>query len=135
MNRMSRQPRLSRLAGLTPAAGRAAAARTPFVLLIVVLLAVGMLALLLLNAAVNEGSFQLSELERQTEEHRDELQKLQAEIDAHSAPDALQRRARELGLQPGGNPVFLEPDGTVRGSPSPAPSGSEQPAQDGREAR
>lgn len=30
------------------------------------------------------------------------------------------RRARELGMVPGGDPAFLDPDGTVKGVPSPA---------------
>ncbi|MEV6182591.1 septum formation initiator family protein, partial [Streptomyces sp. NPDC052015] len=33
---------------------------------------------------------------------------------------ALQRRARELGMVPGGDPAFLAPDGTVKGVPSEA---------------
>ncbi|MBW1604642.1 cell division protein FtsL [Streptomyces sp. JJ66] len=101
--------------------GGSTAARTPFVLLVVVLLGSGLLALLLLNAAVNQGSFELSRLGQETKELRDEEQALQQDVDAYSGPGALDRRARELGLVPGGAPAFLEPDGTVRGEPSPAP--------------
>jgi len=115
------QQRLARLARLTPSGSPPTAARTPFVLLVVVLLGSGLLALLLLNASVNQGSFELSELERQTEELTDEEQALQQELDSYSAPGTLAERARELGLVPGGNPVFILPDGTVRGVPSPAP--------------
>lgn len=118
---MTAQQRLARLAGLVPTRP-STAARTPFVVLVVLLLAVGMLALLLLNASLNQGSFELSELRRETEELRDEQQALQTEVDGFSAPDALAERARELGLVPGGPPVFLGPDGTVRGEPTPAPS-------------
>ncbi|GAB3959597.1 septum formation initiator family protein [Streptomyces sparsus] len=116
---MTAPNRLARLAHLMPG-GTSQAARTPFVLLIVVLLGSGLLALLLLNASVNQGSFELSELKQQTKEHTDEQQALQQEVDAYSAPDALDRRARELGLVPGGSPVFLMPDGSVRGVPEPA---------------
>ncbi|WP_416237176.1 septum formation initiator family protein [Streptomyces marinisediminis] len=112
-----RRPAPARPAGL----GGSTAARAPFVLLVVVLLGSGLLALLLLNAAVNEGSFELSRLKQQTKELKDEEQALQQDVDSHSAPGALDRRARELGLVPGGAPVFLGPDGTVRGVPSPAP--------------
>ncbi|MGK5501159.1 septum formation initiator family protein [Streptomyces sp. URMC 125] len=104
-----------------PAGGPSAPARTPFVVLVVLLLGSGLLALLLLNAAVNQGSFELSELERQAEELTDEEQALQQELDSYSAPGPLTERARELGLVPGGNPVFILPDGTVRGVPEPAP--------------
>ncbi|WP_144384712.1 septum formation initiator family protein [Streptomyces sp. SAJ15] len=105
------------------APGAAAAKRTPFVFLVVVLLGSGLIALLVLNSALNQGSFELSRLERQATELTDERQALQQEVDELSAPDALERRARELGMVPGGSPVFLEPDGTVRGVPSPAAGG------------
>ncbi|WP_405741133.1 septum formation initiator family protein [Streptomyces sp. NBC_01525] len=109
----------SRLAALFPG-GSSSAARTPFVLLVVVLLGSGLLALLLLNSALNQGSFELSRLEKRTDELTDDQQELQQAVDAVSAPGALERRARELGMVPGGNPAFLAPDGTVRGKPSEA---------------
>ncbi|MEU5833540.1 septum formation initiator family protein [Streptomyces diacarni] len=119
---MTAQQRLARLARLVPA-GSAQAARTPFVLLIVLLLGSGLLALLLLNASLNKGSFKLSKLEKETEELTDRQQALQQEVDGYSAPDHLEDRARELGLVPGGNPVFLRPDGTVLGTPGGGEAG------------
>ncbi|MFF8957034.1 septum formation initiator family protein [Streptomyces sp. NPDC014894] len=101
-------------------AGPSSAARTPFVLLVVVLLGGGLITLLLLNSSLNEGSFELSELKRETTELTDEQQALQRDVDSRLAPDALERRARELGMVPGGSPVFIEPDGTVRGEPGEA---------------
>ncbi|MFD9225808.1 septum formation initiator family protein [Streptomyces sp. NPDC060064] len=117
--------RAARLARLMPS-GPSTAARTPFVLLVVLLLSGGLITLLLLNSALNEGSFKLSELKRQTTELTDEEQALQRDVDNHSAPDALERRARELGMVPGGSPAFLNPDGTVRGVPREA-SGQPRP--------
>lgn len=111
--------RAARLARLLPA-GPGRAARTPFVFLVVLLLAGGLIGLLVLNSALSEGSFQLDDLQKQTKSLRDEEQALQRDIDAYSAPDALQRRARELGMVPGGDPAFLDPDGTVKGVPSAA---------------
>ncbi|GGJ25267.1 septum formation initiator family protein [Streptomyces brasiliensis] len=120
---MSRKPELrgraARLARLFPA-GRAQAGRTPFVLLVVLLLGGGLITLLVLNSALSEGSFRLDDLQKQTKNLTDEEQALQRDIDAYSAPDALQRRARELGMVPGGDPAFLGPDGTVKGVPSQA---------------
>jgi cell division protein FtsB len=109
--------------------GRSTAARSPFVLLIVVLLAGGLISLLLLNAAVNQDSFTLGKLEKQTDQLTDEEQALQQEVDEYSAPGALDKRARELGMVPGGTPAFLSPGGTVRGdptqaTPSPTPAGA-----------
>ncbi|QIQ05205.1 cell division protein FtsL [Streptomyces liangshanensis] len=125
--------RAARLARMMPA-GATSAARTPFVLLVVLLLGGGLITLLLLNSSLNEGSFRLSELKKQTTDLTDEQQALQRDVDDHSAPDALGRRARELGMVPGGNPAFLNPDGSVRGVPEQAealppvrPSVLEQP--------
>ncbi|MEY2226971.1 hypothetical protein [Streptomyces virginiae] len=92
----------------------------PFVLLVVALLGGGLISLLLLNSALNEGSFQLSKLRKETTALTDEEQALQRDVDAYSAPDALQRRAHELGLVPGGSPVFIGPDGKTAGSPAVA---------------
>ncbi|MFE2439906.1 septum formation initiator family protein [Streptomyces sp. NPDC059409] len=124
---MNRKPELrgraARLARLLPTGGtRGQAARAPFVLLVVVLLGGGLIGLLVLNSALSEGSFQLDDLKQRTKELTDEEQALQRDIDAYSAPRALQRRARELGMVPGGDPAFLDPDGSVKGSPSPAPA-------------
>ncbi|KAB2972297.1 septum formation initiator family protein [Streptomyces sp. SS1-1] len=120
---MSRKPELrgraARLARLLPA-GAGRAARAPFVLLVVLLLGGGLIGLLVLNSALSEGAFRLDDLERDTKSLTDEEQSLQRDIDAYSAPDALQRRARELGMVPGGDPAFLGPDGTVKGVPSAA---------------
>ncbi|GGV39720.1 hypothetical protein GCM10010277_27640 [Streptomyces longisporoflavus] len=122
---MSKKPELrgraARLARLLPS-GPNQAARAPFVLLVVLLLGGGLIGLLILNSSLNEGSFQLSELKKETTELTDQEQELQREVDAYAAPDALQRRARELGMVPGGDPAFLNPDGTVRGVPGAAKS-------------
>ncbi|GAA0359710.1 septum formation initiator family protein [Streptomyces blastmyceticus] len=106
--------------GRLRAAGPAGAKRTPFVFLVVVLLGSGLISLLVLNSALNQGSFELTKLQRKTTELTDEQQALQQEVDRLAAPDALERQARKLGLIPGGTPAFLSPDGTVRGSPAPA---------------
>ncbi|MEV8037621.1 septum formation initiator family protein [Streptomyces sp. NPDC002742] len=115
--------RAARLARLLPA-GAGQAARTPFVLLVVLLLGGGLIGLLVLNSALSEGAFRLDDLQKQTKSLTDEEQALQRDVDAYSAPDALQRRARELGMVPGGDPAFLDPDGTVKGVPGAAGSQS-----------
>jgi hypothetical protein len=86
----------------------------------VTLLAGGLVSLLLLNSAVNRDSFQLDKLQKQTTGYTDEQQQLQQEVDGYSAPGELERRAQQLGMVPGGNPAFLNPDGTLRGIPSAA---------------
>ncbi|MEV7779159.1 cell division protein FtsL [Kitasatospora sp. NPDC088351] len=109
-------------ARITVRPGRRSRGRTPFAVLVVVLLAAGMLGLLALNTALNEGSFELSKLQRQTTVLTDEQQGLQHQIDQSSAPDALARRAGELGMVPAGGMAFLDLQngGTVIGKPGPA---------------
>ncbi len=121
--------------------GGSSAARTPFVLLVVVLLGAGLLALLLLNAAVNQGSFRVGNLKRETTRLTDEEQRLRQEVEERSALDALEKRARELGMVPGGPPVFLSPAGGVRGEPRtatgppvPSPAGTAEPSPGGGDA-
>ncbi|MFI6946025.1 hypothetical protein [Streptomyces sp. NPDC050422] len=111
--------RAARLSRLMPS-GPSNAARAPFVLLVVLLLGGGLISLLLLNSALNEGSFRLSELKKRTTDLTDDQQALQRDVDSASEPDALARRARELGMVPGGSPAFLDANGKVRGVPSPA---------------
>ncbi|MFD7325619.1 septum formation initiator family protein [Streptomyces sp. NPDC059875] len=122
--------RAARLGRLMPS-GPSTAARTPFVLLVVVLLGGGLITLLLLNSALNQGSFKLRDLKTRTTELTDEEQALQRDVDDYSAPDALERRARELGMVPGGSPAFLDPDGTVRGEPSKAAAPKPSPTPTG----
>jgi len=128
---VSRKPELkgraARLARLIPVGGGGGAARTPFVLLVVLLLGGGLIGLLVLNSALSEGAFQQDDLQRETKNLTDEEQALQRDVDAYSAPDALQRRARELGMVPGGDPAFLNPDGTVKGEPGAAAQSSASP--------
>ncbi|OIJ97148.1 hypothetical protein [Streptomyces colonosanans] len=128
---MSRKPELrgraARLAQLIPAGG-GGAARTPFVLLVVLLLGGGLIGLLMLNSALSEGAFRLADLQKGTKGLTDEEQALQRDVDAYSAPDALQRRARELGMVPGGDPAFLDSDGTVKGVPGAATQPPASPA-------
>ncbi|GGY52657.1 FtsB family cell division protein [Streptomyces omiyaensis] len=132
--------RAARLGRLMPS-GPSSAARTPFVLLVVLLLGGGLITLLLLNSALNQGSFRLRELKDRTTELTDEEQALQRDVDAYAAPDALERRARELGMVPGGSPAFLGPDGKVLGeptvatSPKPSRTPSRAPGRTGDPAR
>ncbi|WP_259464629.1 cell division protein FtsL [Streptomyces sp. TLI_171] len=109
--------------------------RTPFAVLVVALLSAGLLGLLMLNTALNEGSFTLSRLKKQTTDATDQQQTLQQQIAEQSAPDALEQRARGLGMVPGGDPAFLNPDGSVTGKAKaaednpPVPRSSAEPWQ------
>ncbi|MDI2126182.1 hypothetical protein [Yinghuangia seranimata] len=104
-----------------PAGRKPPVSRTPFVLLMVLLLGGGLLGLLLLNTALNQGSFDDSRLKKQNSKLSDEEEALRRELEQLSAPGELARKAQELGMIPGGNPVFLDPvTGDVQGSAKPA---------------
>ena len=116
--------------------GRTTAARTPFVVVVVGSLTLGLLALLLLNTVVDQGAFALHALRAQGIGLSDTEQGLDRQVAALEAPAVLAQRAAALGLVPGGPPAFLRlRDGAILGQAAPAagpptalPAPSAQPA-------
>ncbi len=83
--------------------------RMPFVLFVVVLLGAGLIGLLLLNTQLQQGTFQVTDLNQQAKELRDQQEDLE----------------RRYGMVPNPNPVFLRlPDGQVLGVPTAGEAGS-----------
>jgi len=119
----------------TPSRRGAASSRAPFIVLVLVLAAGGLIGLVLLNTAVNENAFRLHDL--QTEQGRldKEEQRLQQALEDQESPKKLAERAEKMGLVPAGDPGFVVlPDGKVVGTPvpasappSPTPSASASP--------
>lgn len=98
---------------------RSQAAKTPFAVVLVVLLVGGLLGLLLLNTLVAQGSFALHDLSRQGRALQQQEQQLSDQVQALQDPAALASRATKLGMVPGGAPAFLRlPDGRVLGVPT-----------------
>ncbi|MGH8825859.1 MAG: hypothetical protein ACRDVN_15490 [Jiangellaceae bacterium] len=81
--------------------------RAPFVVLVLLLLGVGLVGLLVLNTALQQGSFELTDLERETTVLRDRQAALADEVARRAAPEALAGRATSLGMVPNDAPVFL----------------------------
>jgi hypothetical protein len=97
------------------------APKAPFVLLLLTLLVGGLVTLLLLNTALAQGAFVVHDLESRSAELADREQALQQELALEASPARLAKRARELGMVPRENPVFLRTsDGRVLGVPQPA---------------
>jgi hypothetical protein len=86
--------------------------RAPFVVLVLLLLAVGLIGLLVLNTALQQGSFDLADLEQRTAVLRDRHSELVGEVADRSAPGTLARRAGQLGMVAGEHLVFLRLDRT-----------------------
>jgi hypothetical protein len=98
---------------------RSQAAKTPFAVVLVVLLGGGLLGLLLLNTLVAQGSFTLHDLSTRSRALQLREQQLAGQLQAQQAPGQLAARASALGMVPGGAPAFLRlSDGRVLGQPT-----------------
>ncbi|HWG94199.1 MAG TPA: hypothetical protein VNU66_08255 [Mycobacteriales bacterium] len=100
---------------------RTGAPRAPFVALVVVLLAGGLLGLLALNTALAQDAFRLHGLTVEGRALADREQVLEREVEELRTPRNLAERARALGMVPAGSPAFLRlEDGAVLGAEVPA---------------
>lgn len=128
-----RDDRLRRLGGLWAGTrlGRAAATpgRTPFVLLVMVLLAVGLVAILWLSTAAAADSYRLTDARTAARTLQEQSETLRREVATLDSAPEIARRAEELGLVEARDPARLVvgPDGTVtvvgqpRAATRPAP--------------
>src|SRR4051794_26487620 len=99
------------------------APRTPFVIVVVAILAAGLVGLLLLNTALAQGSFRMHDLQRQTAALQDREEQLQIAIDAANDPARLAAAAHHLGLVPAEDPGFIRlSDGRLLGAPHAPPA-------------
>jgi len=109
------RPAPPRLRVVAPTRRRSA---TGLAMLCVGLLGGGLLVLLLLNISIGKGAYALTELQTQQRQLADDQQALAEQVEAVSAPQQLAAAARELGMVPAPNAVFVRlPDGTVEGKP------------------
>lgn len=106
--------------------------RAPFLLLVAGLLVGGLCALLALNTAAAADELRRHAIAQANAGLADDVQQLQAELDAHQAPAALASAAGRLGMVPAGDPAFLslQPDGKAKvlGNPQPASAPPPPPA-------
>jgi len=100
------------------AARRSSAAKTPFVVVVVLILVTGLLGLLALNTVLAQDAFRLHSLQVSSRVLADREQALQRQVADLQSPQSLAARATRLGMVPGGPPAFLRlPDGKVLGVP------------------
>jgi hypothetical protein len=94
------------------------AGRGVFILLVGLLLISGLLGLLMINTALAQGAFTTSTLQQRLGELSAQESALAEQIALMSAPQALERRARALGMVRMRKAAFLDlRDGTVAGTP------------------
>jgi Tfp pilus assembly protein PilX len=107
-------------------AGRRSA--IPFALLVLGVLAIGLVALLMLNTAMDGNSVKIQQAQQQQAALTDREQQLSQQLAGLSAPSSLASEAAALGLVPNPQPAFINPTtGAVLGTPSPAPTPSPTP--------
>lgn len=102
------------------------ASRGMFVLFTAAFLAVGLLVMLVINTALAQGAFAVTELQKQIQVLSEREQALTQEIALIASPVELETAARELGMVPNGRPVFIDIDaGRVVGKPKATRSAPE----------
>jgi hypothetical protein len=97
------------------------ARRTPFVVVLLVVIGTGLVGLILISTAMQAQTFELAKLTAQTRELETTQQTLQREVSELESPEHLGPVAVAHGMVPSQTPVYLQlSDGTVKGSPKPA---------------
>jgi hypothetical protein len=114
----ARPPRPALRVVQAPAAERG---RVAVVVSSLLLLGAGLLALLLINTALAQGSFHLHDLQATSDRLADTQQTLRESIETAAAPQRLAEQARALGMVPSQSTAFVRlSDGKVVGVAQPA---------------
>lgn len=104
--------------------GHTQAARTPFAVLVLAMLAVGVVGLLMFNTHMQQSSFKATALQDQVNALSAQEQSLAMELDQLRDPQRLAARAKRLGMVAPAQPAFVRlEDGRVLGNPAPASPG------------
>ena len=104
--------------------GRTQAARTPFAVLVIAILAAGVVGLLMFNTSMQQTSFKATALQDRVNVLTAKEQSLALELDALRDPQNLAVSAKELGMVAPSQPAFVRlADGRVLGNPTPATVG------------
>lgn len=104
--------------------GRTQAARTPFAVVVLAMLAAGVVGLLTFNTNMQQASFKATDLQGQVSVLTAKKQSLDMELDRLRDPQRLAVAAKALGMVAPAQPAFIQiGDGRVLGNPTPATSG------------
>lgn len=96
-------------------AGLKSASRTPFVLLVMALLAAGVLATLFLSISAVSDSYRLDDAKKKTTDLTSRVEQLKADVAKGESPEVLYDEARRLGMVPAPDParIKVNQDGSV----------------------
>lgn len=103
--------------------------RTPFVLLVMALLAAGLITSLWLSTAATGDSYRLDGARREARDLTERAEQLRQDVAEMQTAPQLAQRARDLGMVPVDEPARLvrRPDGTVEVIGKPAPAAAPAP--------
>lgn len=105
--------------------GRTSAPRVPFAALVLTVLGLGLVGLLVLNTSLQQGAFQLREMQARAEQLTEQREALQLHVAELREPQRVASRAAAMGMVPNPSPAFLRlSDGKVLGNVEPAVAGS-----------
>lgn len=120
-----RASRKQRLLRVVPTKMPGLASKTPFVLLVMGLLAAGVLATLFLSLSAVSDSYKLETAKNDVTDLSSKVEQLKSDVAKMESPEVLYDRAKQLGMVPAPDPVRVRqnPDGsvTVVGSATAAP--------------
>jgi hypothetical protein len=95
-----------------PTAGKQADRRY-FAVFVTMVGVVGLMFLLFINTLLAQDAFKLSELKAEAKLVSDQLEAIARTIDEISSPEALARKATDLGMKPSKVPNFLDLNSSV----------------------
>lgn len=84
-------------------------------MLVIALLVGGLATVLVLNTQRAQDAFTLTSLKKHNAQLHDKLQTLQGQVQQDTTPSTIASRAADLGMQPGGDPIFVDPTGKILG--------------------
>jgi cell division protein FtsL len=95
--------------------GLKSASRTPFVLLVMALLAAGVMATLFLSISAVSDSYRLEDAKKKTTDLTSRVEQLKADVAKGESPEVLYDEARKLGMVPAPDParIKVNPDGSI----------------------
>ncbi|WP_051208501.1 hypothetical protein [Propionicicella superfundia] len=93
--------------------------QTPFILVFVTMLALGMVGLLVLTTKLQDQAFELRSLQQQATELSYREASLESDVDKARSPQALAALASALGMRANTHAVYIElPSGKIVGTPT-----------------
>lgn len=103
------------------APARSRAGRTPFVVVVIAVISLGLIGLIFMSTVLQSQAFEIAKLDREATALEAQQESLVHDLDRRKSPSGLAATAVDYGMVPNTNPVFLRlSDGKVIGKPSPA---------------